>query len=311
MASENKITPNSNISRQAALVSGDAKNTAMGAASVLKIATQDLLVAIVLLYNNAMDAITGAKAIYLNGVITKDKKEAACEMVCSHFIQVFVFGVARGVFSVGDLAYYGLPESGTLPDMRTEAKLLAVAKRLITGDVERMLVPGAVAMAMPSINDVKHAKIDFDAARTDVNNASETLKDLQIACNDLNPQADKTIKFMWGEIETSYSDLPRETMRAKAKLWGMIFEKVGGTKIITGKVTDSVTELGIEGVEIFFENGNNVAISDADGNFTLDTTLMEVQKLMADHPLYEPWSEDVTLVENENQIVNIVMVKIV
>ncbi len=306
MSSETRKLPTTNKTRKAALDTGQAKNKAMGKKSFLTPTTALLLKNIQALYYAAMLAVSNAKAVFFNTTITKDNNMADLEMVCSHFIQVFVFGVKRGVFSVADLAYYNLTLDGVLPDMSTEAKLLAVAAQLIDGDTARMLVPGAVAMAMPAITDVSDAMGDLTDSGTDQNTAKEVLMSAQSDCNALNTQADQCIKLLWGEVETSNVNEPRPTLRANSRLWGVIYEKVGGTKIITGTVTDSETGNAIIDATISFANGNNEADSTAEG-FKLDTTLMEVQNLISEHPLYTTVNTTVTLVEGENQVVNIVM----
>ena len=310
MSSESKQVPRTNTTREAALDSALAKHVAMGGSSYLTTDTATLLIAIQGTYKTARAAINVFKALFFNFTHKKAKARTELEMVCSHFIQVFAFGVKRGVFSVGDFAYYGLTENGNLPDMRTDAKLLEVAKNLVTGDIERMAVAGAVAMAMPTADEVKTARDDYDEARTKQNNADEDLKTAETTCNALNTGVDTTLKTVYAEIETKCINDSRPTMRDKCRLWGIIFSRTGSPKIITGTVKDSVTGEIINGVIIYFANGNNEAESDITG-YKLDTTLMGTEVLTAEHPLYTTLLTEVTLVENENQVVDLVLVRIV
>jgi hypothetical protein len=52
---------------------------------------------------------------------------------------------------------------------------------------------------------------------------------------------------------------------------------------------------------------SNNGISDASG-YKFTTSLMDVQKLIATHPLFTDFSVDVTLVEGQNATVDISMV---
>jgi len=97
-------------------------------------------------------------------------------------------------------------------------------------------------------------------------------------------------------------------MRDEARLWGVIYQREGGPKTVTGSVKDSVTNEDIIGAEIYFTSGKNDAESDPRG-YRLNTVLMDVQQLNANHPLFEDFQTDVTLVEGQNPIVNIVMVR--
>ena len=140
--------------------------------------------------------------------------------------------------------------------------------------------------------------------------ADDAMVAAERALNLLNPDADDTIVFVWNEVEAHFSNLKPPAVRVEGRKWGIIYNRVGDTKIVTGTVRDSVTLAIIAGVLIYFENGINEAISDAEGKFSLSTTLMDVQKLIATHPLYANYEVTVTLVEGENLTVEILMVKL-
>ncbi len=310
MASENLYIPKTNASRNAFLTSALNKHIALGVASFLTTTTAARLVAQQPAYKLAMAAIGPLKAVYYNTAHDKEAKAKACAMWSSHFIQTFFMGVQRGVFAVGDLAYYGLDENGTLPDMSSEEKILEVAQKIVDGDINRMAVAGAVAMSMPTAAEVKAKKIALADARTATNNALDALKQAQIACNALNGAADELIRFLQGEIETHFSNLPRATMRDEARLWGMKYAKSGSNKKVTGVVTDAANGLAIEGALVHFANGLNEDETTVAGAYAINTTLMDVQDLIAEHPLYKTYTEPQTLVEGTNPVINISMVRL-
>jgi len=307
MSAEIKQQPKSNRTRKAALDTGKQKLTAMGLSSFITAATAALVNALQPSYFGLMSTVNAKKAVFYIATAEKDRKVAICRMLCSHFIQVFYLATQRGVFPVGALAYYDINEKGNLPDMSTDAKVLSVAATLIQGDADRVSDGGA-AMAMPPISDVATAKTDVENSLIAQNNAEQALKTAQINCNALNTQVDACLNLLWGEVETHFINLPRPTMRDEARLWGVIYQREGGPKTVTGSVKDSVTNEDIIGAEIYFTSGKNDAESDPRG-YRLNTVLMDVQQLNANHPLFEDFQTDVTLVEGQNPIVNIVMVR--
>jgi hypothetical protein len=135
------------------------------------------------------------------------------------------------------------------------------------------------------------------------------LKNAETALNGLNEIADNTILFIWNEVETKYGDKPKPTQRDFARLWGVKYARAGGHKIVSGDTIDEATGEGIAGVEIYFDNGNNSAESGLDYKFSLNTTLMDVQKLIATHPDYVLWEGNETLVEGENLVITIKMTR--
>jgi len=158
MSSEIKFIPRTNASRNTFLTAAINKHIALGVASILTPTTASKLVAQQPAYKLAMAAIGPLKAVYYNSAHDKEAKGVACAMFSSHFIQTFFMGVQRGVFAVGDLAYYGLDESGTVPPMDSEEEILEVAQKIVDGDINRMAVAGAVAMSMPTAAEVKAKK---------------------------------------------------------------------------------------------------------------------------------------------------------
>lgn len=307
MASESRRLPTTNITRLAALVSGKRKYDMPGDHSFITDSTGEELGVLEPLYSEVMKNIDPAKAVFFNSNIKKNKASERCEMFNSHFVQVFTFGVNRTVFKRGDYAYFGLKKNGKLPDTRTDAKRLAFAKRLIKGDEKRVEAGGA-PMKNPSIAEVTEAKTILENCMTTQNNSWELLKKAQNNCNKLNKRANECVKFLWGEVETKYSILPRATKRDMGRLWGIIYVKVGMMKLVNGTITDAETGELIIGATIYFENGNNDCESDTAG-FKFNTTLMDVQKLICEHPLFLPWYQEIKLIENEHLSVDIRMTR--
>lgn len=298
MASENRQLPNTNRTRMIALDAATAKNTATSG-TILSALTQTRLAAINASYRTKFDAIAPLK--HDLGVLTAQKLGFynALFMKSSHFIQILNFEIAEGNLTEADRDWYKLTASGgDLPDMSTEAELDQVAKDLIKGEADR-IAAGGTALIYP-IARVQTAFNNFDGILMPHSTAADALDTAQEALQGLNDEADKVIKKVWSEVETYYNEETPESQRANAREWGVVYVLRGSKKHVDGHVYDIVTNLPVAGATVHFKNGNATAVTDADGFFELNTTLMGVQKLQVEENIHLDFEMDVTLVENEN-----------
>ena len=311
MASESRQLPKSNIKRLAAYVAAEAKNQELidGGGTFLSTDTSDALMTNAPIYQTAMNDVANKEAATMNAVNTANASGEFLKSQCSRFIQVFKLAVEAGEFPVSDFLVYHLDSSGNVPVMNTNAEIKKVAANLISGEAARVAL-GQTAMLMPPIAKIISLNSPFLVFLTAVSTANSAELAAQRTLNLLNPLGDETILFVWNEVETHFSNRANPAIRVQGRLWGINYVRVGSLKHITGKVTDSITGGEIADANISFENGNNDATSDATG-YQLDTTLMDVQNLLSTHPFYVPGTQPVTLVENEDQVVNVIMVKIV
>jgi len=311
MASEKRQLPQSNITRMSAIDSAEAKNTALGGASFLTAPTQARLAAIQASYRAGYDGIAPAKQamVLLSG--QKNVLGAAAQRKNSRFIQVFNLAVEDGIFPAADRAFYKLDVgTGNVPEMSTDAQILQVGKDLVKGEADRIAAGGG-AMAMPAIAEVNTAHTNFNNILMPHSTAVDAYDQRQEALDALNPEADAVIKKVWDEVDTFYNEEEPASQRQNAREWGVVYVLSGSPKTVTGIVADAVTALPIEGAEIFFRNGNKTVLSAANGSFELTTTLMGVQDILAEHDLHLDFSASVTLVENEDLTVNILMQPVV
>ena len=306
MASENRQLPKTNLKRNLALKNAKKKNDALGGSSYLTSSTQSKLNAIQPVYNKDMDTVATNKSIAMDMTGTANTTGALLLRKNSRFIQVFVLAVNDDIYKVSDILYYHIDSKGNVPPMKTNDEIKTVAENLISGEDVRVAA-GGIPMANPSIAEVitlyKQFQNDLDnenAANTDVTTA-------ETAVNDDNKDADDAILYVWNEVETYFGNLAHPALRVQGKFWGIMYATTGSLKKVTGKVTDLLTGFGIAGVDIYFDNGNLSATSDINGNFDLNTTLMDKQVMTATHALYNDWNMDETLEEGSNPVINIVM----
>lgn len=298
MASETRRLPQTQLSRITALDAATAKNTSTGGA-ILSSATQGRLATSNTAYRTGYDALAPLKQSLAALTAQKAVYFRTLSMKCSHFVQVLNFEIAEGNLMAADRDWYKLPASkDSLPDMSSEAELDQVAKDLLKGEADR-IANGGTALVYP-IARVQQAFNDFDNILMPHSVATDALDDAQEALDTITPEADKVIKKVWDEVETFYNEEAPASQRQNARQWGVIYVLQGSSKHVDGFVTSRTTGQPIVGAKVHFENGTVIAITDANGFFELNTSLMGVQKLQAQENLYHDFELDITLVENEN-----------
>ena len=307
--SESRQKPNSNVKRNSALTIALAEHTRLGTASYLSADTKTKLTTNQPIYKAAFDDVFSKSNVDFNNSALLEIAAGKLRRGGARFIKVFVLAVDDEEFPVANLQLYHLDSNGNVPPMITYDQIQEVAANLISGEAARVAA-GGTPMSMPAISKIITLNNTFLAARAAKNASESALTTAQATLNGLNAAADDTILFVWNEVESHFSNLAHPALRVQGRLWGIVYERKGSTKLVKGTLKDSVTGLEILDATVYFDNGNNEALSGADG-YELSTTLMGIQKLIASHPLYLEFSVDVDLVEGENPVVDIVMVKIV
>ena len=310
MSSESRIIPKSNIGRLTALNNAKNKSDLMGAGNFLTPSTLSRLTAIQASYLLKYDAIY--PATHALSVLTEKKSQTReeCATYTSHFIQVFNLAIRRGVWDKADRAYYKLDvSSNAVPPLSSDDDVKNWAYNVVKGEADR-IAGGGSAMINPSAAEVDAVYTDFKLDFNHHSTASDLLDTAQEELDALNTEADKVIKKVWDEVETFYNEEEPESMRANALEWGVVYNRVGGEKIITGTVTDLATGLPLEGVSVKFENGIKTVTTAANGQYSLNTTLMDDQIITAKLATYADYAASLKLTEGENMVWNIVLEKI-
>ena len=313
MSSETKQIPRSNVARRKALDAAKKKNDSVPAPGILTPNTLKRLNAAQPANKDQQDLVIKTKTAMVKATNSKTANDSALEMGCSQFIQVFNFGILRGKngYTNQDRAYYKLDvETGNVPSMTTDAEVLLVAQNIITGEANR-IADGGTPMLNPNITEIQD---DYKGANLSSGTQNTATDAYNTAVSDLtamNVETDAVIKKVWDEVETVNNELPAATARAACRLYGVIYLLTGSAKAITVTALDSVTSVAIEGVEVSLENGKNSAITDIKGVAEFNTTLMKEQNLLATHLMYDDYETIITLVENENIAVTILMKKTV
>lgn len=303
MSTESRRLPSSNTGRNRALNRAKQKNDAMGASSFLTAPTQAELNIKQAQYQNGLDQIAvSAQALGLLS-IAKNEQFALSEMFISHFFQVFNLGIKRGKYSAADRAFYKLDvSSDAVPPLVTGDDLLEWGYNIKKGEADRVAA-GGTPMVNPSAAEVDAVFVLFNDAFVAHNTATEALDQKREVIENHNAAVDKLIKKIWNEVETFYGDEEPESMRQNARLWGVVYDRQGGTKTISGKVTDAVSGLPVEGILVKLEGAINKATTNAAGEYSFTTTMMDEQVITATPPKdsnYQPYAAEITLTEGQN-----------
>jgi hypothetical protein len=217
--------PATDATRSQALTSGLKKSSAVtGTARLISADTAARLVAFVPNWQKEITERADALGKQTSFTTTLNFAGDKLRTTLSHFIQVFHFGVARGVFSPSGRAVYDLSvNEETVPTLTSEADLLLWADRIIKGDPRRVINFSEPAMAMPSAAEVATALATYNAELTVQTAAKDSLESEQSDVNQLRPEADQLIRDVWDEVEFALRQLETTTLRRRAREWGVFY----------------------------------------------------------------------------------------
>jgi len=257
--------PNSNRTRKAALVNAKQKNDSSPAENPFSATTVTRLDTYEPLYKAAMLQVNLAASELGDKTDEKLPAEEVARLFISNFIQTFNNGVALGIFPKSHRLLYGLPkESSNLPYLGNERALLTIGENIITGDAARIAKGGApMAMLDIALFTTKfNAWKDLYIAHSNLTDALDTAREALTA---LNEEADRVIKKVWDEVETFYNEEVKESQRANAREWGVVYITVGQEEAtINIELKSAITGANIPG-QVYFSGPDATATIGASG----------------------------------------------
>ena len=217
--------------------------------------------------------------------------------------------IGKGIMFASDRAYYGQDITNLrLPIMNTDDLLLAIAAKVLSGDILRR-TEGGIAMDEPTIaaftvvyNVAKPIIRAISNASTALNTAKENLEKQ-------TPEIKDLITHIWDEVEAHYSMSTAVTKRQQARLWGVRYQSLGIASTITGICTDSVTSAPLFNVQLHLVGVGRRVLSDAEGRFVMNTSLFEDLTILAKLLGYDDCTLDFFKEDGVTIAVSIVMVK--
>ena len=181
-------------------------------------------------YKAAMTNVTVKKAELSIKIAAKAVAARKARKFVSYFIQTFNNGIELEIFPKQHRAYYNLEvESGKVPYLGSEQALKTVGQALIAGDPNRVAAGGA-AMAIPDIASLTAAFSAWFSLFTECSNLKDALDTAQENVAALNEEADGVILKVWDQVETFYNEEDKESQRANAREWGVVYITVGSVK---------------------------------------------------------------------------------
>ena len=260
-------------------------------------------------YNNGKAAIVSAKQVYHHTIeLAKPQRKLMRTFISSYYTDINN-EIDLGNFPASVRAYFGLEISNRkMPNMQTDANLIAAAKALIDGDAARILAGGA-AIASPTIaqvtaiiNTAKPFLTAVSNAKTNVTTAIRNLKRQNAEIKDL-------IKHIWNEVEAFYSLDDASSKRDQGRLWGIKYRGKGLDSVITGLCSETITDAPIPDVQLYLVGVGKRSLSGLDGSYSINTSLYDVLELIATRAGYEDKKITFTKEDGVPMVVNVVMVK--
>ena len=257
-------------------------------------------------YTAGIAAIATARGFYSTAVQNARAKRLILKNNIIGFYETLNSCIKRGTMLAAVRAYFQLPITNRkMPKLNTDIEILAAAALVLSGNILRVAA-GGVAMSSPSIaeftaiyNTCKPFLVAISNAHTAVNTAVENL-DLQ------TPEIKDLITHVWDEVEAFYSMSTPTARRAQCRLWGVRYMSVGISSFITGNVKDALGVV-LADVKVRIVGSNLSVLTDALGNFSLNTTLygdLELEAILAE---YETTITDFSKEDGITTAVDVVM----
>jgi hypothetical protein len=145
------------------------------------------------------------------------------KLYMSHFIQVINMAITRGDMSPADRDYFGFGhDQSKVPSFGSEAEVIKWGDKLIQGETLR-IKKGLTPVTNPSMAVVKVRYEDFMEAYKFQKILQKNLQRSQEKLIEQRKIVDMIITAIWNEVEESYKDLPDESKRNHAKIYGVVY----------------------------------------------------------------------------------------
>jgi len=145
------------------------------------------------------------------------------KLYMSHFIQVVNMAIARGDLSPADRDYFGFGrDQSKVPSFGTEAEVIRWGEKLIQGEMLR-IKKGLTPVTNPTMAVVKVRYENFMEAYRFQKILQKNLQRSQEKLIEQRKIVDAIISAVWNEVELTYKDLPDESRRNHAKIYGLVY----------------------------------------------------------------------------------------
>lgn len=298
-----RTLPRSSESRFNALTAAKLKKDSAAGSLPITAATAARLDTIVTLFGTGRNFVSVKRAESVLSTSQKDVLVENMAMLDSHYLQVLNMHIAQGIFPAAYRAYYKLDTNNTsLPPLKTESDINAVAQAIIDGE-PNMVAAGGIAIPFPAKAKMQAALTALLAKQNEQSNKKDITDKAEEDLAKLNTEADAVIKKVWDEVETFWNEEPIESMRKKAREWGLVYVSDEKPALLSGIVKDKDTAAPVEGATLTIISSDEATVTDATGAFTLKTGTDEAQVLRIEKAGYITKDMNLTIVLGVDMVI--------
>lgn len=248
-------------------------------------------------FKAGLEAVHSAAVQAGQAVSEEQKAQEACSMYLRHALLSLFMGVERQVFPSHVLPLYGIHISRpVLPPLRREQELITVGKNFLRGEQKRV-EDGGQPLCLPSAAEVKEKLEAFQQANIQEGTASQALRDRQGELKELRAKGEAIVRKVWDEVDTFYNELPLESRRGYARLWGVIYvgrKRIAATGVLVvaapGDIPPDYSRASVE----LLQTGEKATVK-KNGIFTLHTGYAGTGELLICMPGHADMTVPVTL----------------
>jgi|SRR3972149_3798440 len=174
-------------------------------------------------YNTQMQERGSALSVQSQASLDEDNAFDTCALFISHFIQVFNFGIERGVHPASARAFYQLDvNQEDLPRLTQESDVTLWGKNLIDGEAARVTA-GGTPMQNPNIAQVTAKYNDWIAKSNLQSNKKDSYDKEQEDVAALREECDDLILDIWDEVEFTFRKDEAPSKRRKCREYGVVY----------------------------------------------------------------------------------------
>ena len=145
------------------------------------------------------------------------------KLYMSHFIQVVNMAIARGDLKSSDREFFGFSsDQKKVPAFHTEASVIRWGERLINGESAR-LMKRLSPVSNPTVAVVKVRYEKFIELHRFQKMLQKNLQRSQQKLTTLRSTVDDIILSIWNEVEQAYGQLPEQSRRNNARIYGVVY----------------------------------------------------------------------------------------
>lgn len=311
MAISRTLPKSSNSRIDALFAAKQKKDSAPAVNMALTAPTSTRLDSIVALYAASRNALSIKRAESVLSTRQKENLLADTAMKNSHYIQVLNMHIAQKLFPETYRAYYKIDtNSASVPVQKQEADIVGLAQAIIDGE-PNMIAAGGTAIPFPTLSSIQTALTALIAKQKDQSNKKDATDQAEEALQLLNAEADAVIKKVWDEVETFWNEESNESLRRKAREWGVVYISDEKPATITATVIDKASGTPIQAATATIVSSDETAATDATGKLILKTGNEAAQVLSIEKAGYTTKEINITIVAGNTLDLGVVELEMV